>query len=707
MISQSVLFLLVAFGLILALSWVRRRATSRKWARAEASLAYERNLLRTLIDNMPDCIYVKDADSRFLVANAGVAHLMGVTGPDQLLGKTDFDFYPPELAQRYRNDELAILRNGQAVINREEPTRTPEGEERWLLTTKVPVRDPDGHPVGLVGMGRDITVRKAAEAALIEAKQAAEHASRSKSEFLANMSHEIRTPMNGIMGMTELALDTNLTQEQRDCLDAVKSSAESLLTIINDILDFSKIEANRLQLDSVPFHLRDSIEETARILAPSAFDKGLELVCDVHPDVPETVIGDPTRLRQIVVNLVGNAIKFTSRGEVSLCVAVDAIDEATVQLLFTVSDTGIGIPKDKQRIIFEAFSQADSSTTRKYGGTGLGLTISAQLTEMMGGSIWLESEVGSGSHFHFTARLGIGATAATERPLPVDLRGLAVLVVDDNSTNREYLRNLLTHWNMRPQAADSAGAALAAMRRARETGDPFRLVLTDCHMPDTDGFTLAESIKADPQFAGAGILMLSSAGQRGDAARCRQIGISGYLTKPVSQAELRRAIESALAAPRPSDPALVTRHSLRETRRGLRVLVAEDNAVNQKVAARMLEKAGHSVVIVSNGREALAQLEAQPFDVVLMDVQMPEMDGMEATALLRERERATGAHVPVIALTAHAMKGDRERCEAAGMDSYLSKPLQAGELLKALDAISAPANRVSDAPEEALPTASE
>ena len=671
----------------LVLLWIARRSASRDREHAEASLAYERNLLRTLIDNMPDCIYVKDAESRFLVANAGVARLMGAKSPAELLGKTDFDFYPQELAQRYRDDEVTILRDGQPVINREEPTRTPEGEERWLLTTKVPLRDRSGATVALVGMGRDITIRKAAEVALMEAKQAAENASRSKSEFLANMSHEIRTPMNGILGMTELALDTELTLEQRDCLTAVKSSAESLLTIINDILDFSKIEANHLQLDSIPFRLRDSIEETARILAPSAFEKGLELICDVRSDVPEAVVGDPTRLRQVVVNLVGNAIKFTRQGEVSLSVAVEALDQESVMLHFTVADTGIGIPKEKQQVIFEAFSQADTSTTRKYGGTGLGLTISARLTEMMGGLIWLESDVGRGSCFHFTARLGIGASLEPEATEPIDLHGLAVLVVDDNSTNREFLRGLLVRWNMRPQTEDGAETALAALRRAQETGDPFRLVLTDCHMPIADGFTLAERIKQDPQFAGIGILMLSSAGQRGDAARCRQIGISGYLTKPISQPELRRAIESAVGGRQASEPTLVTRHSLRENRRRLRVLVAEDNAVNQRVAARILERAGHSVVIANNGREALAVVASQDIDVILMDVQMPEMDGVEATALLREGEKLTGAHLPVIALTAHAMKGDREHCLSAGMDGYISKPLRADELLEALDAV--------------------
>jgi PAS domain S-box-containing protein len=642
---------------LLALLWTARQTASKKRDRAEASLAYERSLLRTLIDNMPDCIYVKDADSRFLVANHGVARLMGVGSPEELLGRTDFDFFPKELAQRYRDDEVAILEDGQPVINREEPTRTPEGEERWLLTTKVPLRDRTGTVVGLVGMGRDITIRKAVEVALTEAKQAAENASRSKSEFLANMSHEIRTPMNGILGMTELALDTDLNAEQRDCLTAVKSSADSLLTIINDILDFSKIEADRLQLDAIPFCLRDSIEETARILAPSAFEKGLELICDVLPDVPETVVGDPTRLRQVVVNLVGNAIKFTSRGEVSLRVAVDSADQETAMLHFTVSDTGIGIPKDKQRLIFEAFSQADTSTTRKYGGTGLGLTISARLTEMMGGLIWLESEVGRGSRFHFTARLGIGADEAPEPAEPISLQGVAVLVVDDNSTNREFLRGLLTRWSMRSQTAEGADAALTALRRTQEAGDPFRLVLTDCHMPGTDGFALAELIKQDPQFAGVPILMLSSAGQRGDAARCRQIGICGYLTKPISPAELRRAIEGALAVREESQPALVTRHSLRENRRRLRVLVAEDNAVNQRVAARILERAGHSVVIANNGRDALAALEKGTFDLILMDVQMPEMDG------------------------------DREHCLSSGMDGYVSKPLRSSDLLEAIDAL--------------------
>jgi two-component system sensor histidine kinase/response regulator len=684
---MAIQHILAALGGLVLVVWAVRAVVYRERRHAEARLAYERNLLRTLIDNMPDCIYVKDRESRFLAANSGVARLMGVSSPDELLGKTDFEFFPPDLAQRYRNDEVEVIENGHPVINREEPTCTPEGEQRWLLTTKVPVRDRRGAVVAVVGMGRDITVRKAAEAALLEAKQAAEQANRSKSEFLANMSHEIRTPMNGILGMTELALDTDLTVEQRECLTAVKSSAESLLTIINDILDFSKIEANRLQLDIIQFRLRDSIEETARILAPNAFEKGLELICDVSPGVPEVVVGDPTRLRQVVVNLVGNAIKFTPRGEVSLSVCAESQDGENVLLHFTVADTGIGIPKEKQQKIFEAFAQADTSTTRKYGGTGLGLTISARLTEMMGGKIWLESDVGRGSRFHFTARLGIGADVAEPAPVTPDLHGLAVLVVDDNSTNREFLYALLSRWNMRPLAVEGAEAALAALARARDTGDPFRLVLTDCHMPVTDGFALAERIKSNPQFAGVDILMLTSAGQRGDALRCRRIGIGGYLTKPISQAELRLAIESALAGRQPDEPP-VTKHSLRESRRRLRVLVAEDNAVNQRVAARMLERAGHTVIIANNGRDALALLEKQRIDVVLMDVQMPEMDGVEATAILREREKDTGTHLPIIALTAHAMKGDREHCLSAGMDGYVAKPLRSRELLDAIEAVS-------------------
>jgi PAS domain S-box-containing protein len=659
---------------------------------AEETLSEERKVLRALIDNVPDFMYVKDAHCRFLVANLAVARQMGAESPNELVGKTDFDYYPSDLAKTFYEDELRVIRTGQAEVNREEAGLDAQGHVSQVLTTQVPLRDKTGRVTGLAGIGRDITHIKETQEEMKRAREAAEAASRAKSEFLANMSHEIRTPLNGVIGMTDLALETQLTPEQREYLETVKMSGDSLLTVINDILDFSKIEAGKIDLEAIDFNLRDLLEATLKTLALRADEKGLELLCEVAPELPENVRGDSSRLRQVVTNLVGNAIKFTEAGEVALRVLLDRREDHHMVAQFIVSDTGIGIPESKLGLIFDPFAQADTSTTRKYGGTGLGLTISARLVGMMGGKIWAESEVGRGSHFHFTAKFGladkkevkVGAIAPPEL-----LRGVKVLVVDDNRTNRRILGGMLSRWEMKPVTVEGGRAALDGLSEGFTAGQPFGLILTDMHMPDMNGFQLIEEIRHRPELSAATIMMLTSAGHRGDAARCQQLGVAAYLLKPIRQSELREAIARVLGA-RKADGAipLITRFSLHDARepgRSLRVLLAEDNLVNQRLAVRLLEKRGHRVTVAGTGREALQALDKDKFDLVLMDVQMPEMDGLEATAAIREKEKATGAHQAVVALTAHAMKGDREKCIAGGMDGYLTKPIRPQELDQLLE----------------------
>jgi signal transduction histidine kinase/DNA-binding response OmpR family regulator len=566
-------------------------------------------------------------------------------------------------------------------------------ENNILLQQKVELRTSDLEKANR-DLLEEISHRKTVEEDLRKAKSAAEEANKSKSEFLANMSHEIRTPMNGVIGMAELILDTGLNREQKEYVHAIRSSAEALMSIINDILDFSKIEAKKLDLDSINFNLRDSIGDILQTLTTRASEKGLELAFHVAPDVPDFVVGDPGRLRQILINLVGNSIKFTDHGEVVVSVKSGEQNEDGASIHFTVTDTGIGISPEKQQKIFESFTQADTSTTRRYGGTGLGLTISARLSELMGGHIWVESELGKGSAFHFIVRLGLqkGQPVKLVPNKLSNLKGLHVLVVDDNSTNRRILTEVLQHWHMMPAATESGPAALKMMAEAQRSGNPFRLLLLDVNMPMMDGFDLAELVRKHMEYRETAIMMLTSSGLRGDAARCREIGIAAYLTKPVKQSLLLDSILSIFGAIEPvgAEMPLVTQHSIREGGRQFRILVAEDNVVNQKIASAMLEKRGHSVIIVDNGKKALEALDKKdgiPFDLVLMDVQMPEMDGLEATRHIREKEKGAGKHIPVIALTAHAMKGDKEVCIEAGMDGYISKPLKFDELLSAVAAV--------------------
>ncbi len=664
--------------------------------RAEESAEHERSLVDVIMEHIPDAVFFKDNQGRFTRVNQGFARKYGLSHPSEAIGKTVFDFFTGEFPQSAYENEQQILKTGQPLIGVESKQTWPDRPASWASVTKIPLYDEKGNVTGIFGIARDVTGRKLVEAQLRQAKQAADAANLAKSEFLANMSHEIRTPMNGILGMTELALETSLTGEQREYLELVKVSAQSLLAVINDVLDFSKIEANKLDIDPIEFNLRDRLAEVMKAVARQAPEKNLEIACDVDPAVPDDVIGDPVRLRQIMVNLLANAIKFTSTGEVVARVSVESESHAEVVAHFHVSDTGIGIPKEKQLAIFNAFAQADASMSRKYGGTGLGLAISSRLVDLMGGRIWVESEVGSGSNFHFTTTFGrpqraVAPLIAAGEDL---LLGLRVLVVDDNATNRRIVGEMLKRWGARPEFACDAATALAMLLKTSSEGSPFEIVLTDAHMPRMDGFAFAGKIQEHEQLTGAIIVMLTSGGQRGDAARCRQLGVATYLTKPVVQPELRDAILKALGRSSQAEPlALTTSHNAREPLAGfdrdhepsgLKILLAEDNRVNQTLATRLLEKMGNQVVVAANGLEALAAIEKQAVERVLMDVQMAEMDGLEAVSILRQRESGQQRRLPVIALTAHAMIGDRERCLEAGMDGYISKPISQPALVETI-----------------------
>ena len=650
----------------------------------------------TLTETIPDHIYAKNRKSEFVLANRSVAAFMGVDSPEILLGKTDFDFYPKAVASPFFQDEQNIIRTGKHLVSQAEQIFDKQGNERWLLTTKVPLQEEDGTIVGIVGMGRDITQQKIAEQEIVKAHIAAEAANQAKSEFLANMSHEIRTPLNGVIGMVQLALDTSLTLEQREYLETVQFSADTLLYVINDILDFSKIEAGKIVLESVEFDLRDCVEMAMKTLAVRAAEKKLELLCDVAPEVPQRVVGDPGRLRQILFNLVGNAIKFTHAGEVMLSVGVEQGGEEFLVLRFEIFDTGIGIAPEKMQEIFHPFTQADTSTTRQYGGSGLGLTITARLVQMMGGAIRVESRLGQGSRFTFTARVAKrpdqvqDVAESNERRI---LAGKRVLIVDDNETNRKILQAMLQRWGLRNDAVASGEEAWNAIQEATCASDPYALMLTDMHMPRMDGRMLAEKIRENPSYAALRILLLSSGAHPVERAQMESLQIGACLLKPIRQSELLQSMivelqpQSAALADSPAATPPLGQQQHLDSAAALHVLLVEDNLVNQRLALRLLEKKGHAVTLAVNGREALDALEHSKFDLVLMDVQMPVMDGIEATLAIRSMEEGTMTHQVIVALTAHAMQGDQERCLSAGMDGYLVKPIRTEELDQVLQRI--------------------
>lgn len=648
---------------------------------AAAALRASETQQRMLLDNAADAVFVASKEGRWIYVN-DLAITMLEYAREEIIGMSIYDILPKEHrdAARYAFENQLM----KEKLVRQEIRLVKKNGDLVPVEMNAAVL-PDG---SVYGSCRDITDRKVFEKALIGAKEGAEAANKAKSEFLATMSHEIRTPMNGIIGMTELALDTELAPEQREYLEMVRISSQSLMSIINDILDFSKIESGKLEIERIEFPLRELVATTLKTLSVRADEKGIELVYHIDTQLPSQLMGDPGRLRQVLNNLVGNAIKFSDRGVIAVDVHAVRQDAESVSVYFGVTDEGIGIAPEKQKTIFEAFSQADASTTRKYGGTGLGLSISSRLVSGMGGELQVKSELGKGSTFYFTAQFDIAAIQIAELP-SVDIANLSVLIVDDHPINRHFFTDTLKAWQMRTQSVENALDAISTIEKARQSNDPFDLVLLDGCMPEIDGFELAVRLLADDQLGQTKLLMLSSAGAHDDAQRCKDIGIDGYVKKPVSQQELQYAIEAVLSGKASSSVhyADLPSRDTKSDQGRLKILVAEDNPINQKLVLALLQKWGHQVEIAENGLIAIEKYRDGQYDIILMDMQMPEMGGLEATELIREFEVDTDRHIPIVAMTANAMSGDRERCLEAGMDHYLSKPINAEKLKELLDAI--------------------
>jgi len=652
----------------------------------ENKLAKSKHILKMLLDYSSERIYFKDTDHRFTLINKAHKEYLELHDFHDIIGKTDFDLFPEDDVAEWHKTEKQIMASGKP-LSFEGQDVLPSGEKRWVLTSKAPRYDENGNIAGIIGISRDITNRKKREEEIEKARSEAEHANKAKSYFLANMSHEIRTPMNGIMGMNSLLMETSLDEEQKYYAKTVQTSADALLTVINDILDFSKIEAGKLELEQITFNIRSMLDDFAKTLAIRAEKKGIEFICTAAPDVPFFAIGDPGRIRQILFNLTGNAIKFTENGEVS--VFCELAGESTHEniLKFSIRDTGIGIPAKYQDKLFQSFSQADSSTTRKYGGTGLGLAISRQLSEIMGGSIAFSSVEDKGTHFWFTIRIQKSDKVSAFKN-PKDIAGTRILFVDDNKTNREYIEKQLLYWNADVTTVSNGGEAIVQLHQSVDDGKGFEIAILDMQMPGFDGIDLGKAIKSDEKIKNIPLVMMTSVGHRGEVKQLKEIGFSAYLTKPVSPSDLYSTLSMIIGNTDsiindPDKVEIITKFNINERQKAnIKVLVVEDNPVNQNVAKGMLKTIGiDATYIANNGKEAIEQLEKYDFDMVFMDMQMPVLDGLTATKMIRNKETAVrNPDITIIAMTANAMKGDEDSCRAAGMSDYISKPIKINTL---------------------------